>query len=175
MIHKPYPSDVSEDEWAFAALYLALLPETGAQRERALREVFNRRRYMVRNGISWRAMPNDLPQWRRSISNCALAESGLFRDAGHDLHVLLRVASERTAEPTAAILDSRPLRSGATAGLFGSANRWLQMIPVHFHDKIKPAGERQPAGLGVERGPEVSGPSALATHGVEGRSEPATL
>ncbi|ABE64749.1 hypothetical protein Nham_4103 (plasmid) [Nitrobacter hamburgensis X14] len=48
MIHKPYPSDVSEDEWVFAALYLALLPETGAQRERALREVFNRRRYMVR-------------------------------------------------------------------------------------------------------------------------------
>lgn len=97
-------------------------------------------------------MPNDLPQWRRSISNCALAESGLFRDAGHDLQVLLRVASERTAEPTAAILDSRTLRSGATAGLFGSGSRWLQMVPVHFHDKIKPAGERQPAGLGVERG-----------------------
>ena len=28
-----YPSDVSDDEWAFVAPYLALLPEQSAQRE----------------------------------------------------------------------------------------------------------------------------------------------
>lgn len=57
MIRKPYPSDVSDDEWAFVAPYLALLPETSGQREYALREVFNGLRYVVRNGIPWRAMP----------------------------------------------------------------------------------------------------------------------
>ena len=29
---KPYPSDVSDEEWALAAPYLTLLPETAAQR-----------------------------------------------------------------------------------------------------------------------------------------------
>lgn len=28
MIRKPYPSDVSNDEWALVAPYLTLLPET---------------------------------------------------------------------------------------------------------------------------------------------------
>lgn len=66
MIRKPCPSDVSDDEWAFVAPYLALLPETAGQREHALREVFNGLRYVVRNGIPWRAMPNDLPPWRKN-------------------------------------------------------------------------------------------------------------
>ncbi len=38
---KPYPSDVSDDEWAFVAPSLMLLPEDVGQREHALREVFN--------------------------------------------------------------------------------------------------------------------------------------
>ena len=32
-------------------------------RERGLRGVFDAPRYVVRNGIPWRAMPNDLPPW----------------------------------------------------------------------------------------------------------------
>ena len=31
-IRKPYPSDVSEDEWALVAPYLTLLPEEAGQR-----------------------------------------------------------------------------------------------------------------------------------------------
>ena len=42
---KPYPSDVSDDEWALVAPYLTLLPEDAGQREHALREVFNGLRY----------------------------------------------------------------------------------------------------------------------------------
>jgi hypothetical protein len=38
---KPYPSDVSDEEWAFVAPYLALLREDAPQREHDLREVFN--------------------------------------------------------------------------------------------------------------------------------------
>ncbi|ABC31272.1 Transposase and inactivated derivatives [Hahella chejuensis KCTC 2396] len=29
---KPYPTDVSDEEWAFVAPYLALMPESSAQR-----------------------------------------------------------------------------------------------------------------------------------------------
>ena len=38
---KAYPSDVSDEEWAFAKPYLSLLPEKSGQREHSLREVFN--------------------------------------------------------------------------------------------------------------------------------------
>ena len=38
---KPCPSDVSEEEWAFVAPYLALVREDAPQREHDLREVFN--------------------------------------------------------------------------------------------------------------------------------------
>ena len=34
-----------------------------AQREHSLRELFNALRYVIRYGIAWRAMPNDLPPW----------------------------------------------------------------------------------------------------------------
>ena len=58
---KPCPSDVSDEEWALVAPYRVILPETAGQREHPLREVFDGLRYVIKNGIPWRAMPNDLP------------------------------------------------------------------------------------------------------------------
>jgi len=55
----PYPTDVSDEEWAFVAPYLTLLPEDASQRRYALREVFNGVRYMVKTGAHWRMMPHD--------------------------------------------------------------------------------------------------------------------
>jgi len=54
---KPYPSDVSDAEWALVAPYLALLPEDAGQRRHDLREVFDGLRYIVRTGAPWRWMP----------------------------------------------------------------------------------------------------------------------
>ena len=63
MTRKPYPTDVSDDEWALVAPYLALLPEGAGQRRHDLREVFNGLRYVVKGGVTWRLVPNDLPPW----------------------------------------------------------------------------------------------------------------
>lgn len=38
---EPYPSDVSDKEWALVAPYLTLLPEDSGQRTDQLREVFS--------------------------------------------------------------------------------------------------------------------------------------
>jgi transposase len=38
---KQYPTDVTDEEWNFAAPYLALINEKAAQRQHDLREVFN--------------------------------------------------------------------------------------------------------------------------------------
>jgi|ERR1039458_8819787 hypothetical protein len=58
-----YPSDVSDEEWAFVAPYLTLCKPDAEQRGYPLRAVFNAVRYVVRGGIPWRMMPNDLPPW----------------------------------------------------------------------------------------------------------------
>ena len=61
MARKAYPTDVSDDEWAFMAPYLTLMTAEAPQRDHNLREVFNGRRWIVRAGAAWRLMPHDLP------------------------------------------------------------------------------------------------------------------
>jgi transposase len=83
MERKGYPSDVSDDEWAFVAPYtapptrrvvplsggwavgacLTLMSEAAPQREHNLREVFNALRWLVRAGAGSRFLPHDLPPW----------------------------------------------------------------------------------------------------------------
>ena len=117
MIRKPYPSDISDDEWTLVAPYLALLPENGGQREHLLREVFNGLRYVVKTGIPWRSMPHDLPPWAAVYQQAIRwLKAGSFASLAHDLRALLRLAAGRPAEPTAAVLDSRTLRSTPESG-----------------------------------------------------------
>jgi transposase len=40
-LRKPYPSDVSDEEWSLVAPYLTLMSETAPQRQHSLRELFN--------------------------------------------------------------------------------------------------------------------------------------
>jgi transposase len=125
---KPCPSDVSDDEWALVVPYLTLLREDAGQRDYLLREVFNGLRYVVKNGIPWRAMPHDLPPWPVVYQQAQRwLRAGCFEELVHDLRALLRLAAGRQAEPTAAVLDSRTLRStpesGARAGYDGAKRK----------------------------------------------------
>jgi transposase len=114
---KPYPSDVSDEEWAFVAPYLALVREDAPQRHYELREVFNGLRWIVRTGSAWRYMPHDLPPWEAVYQQTRRwIRAGVFEEMVHDLRVLLRLSEGRAQDPTAAILDSRTLRSTPESG-----------------------------------------------------------
>jgi len=117
MERKAYPSDVTDDEWAFAAPYLTLMSEDAPQRDHPLREVFNGLRYIVRSGASWRMMPNDLPPWYTVYQQTQRwIQAGVFEAMVHDLRMLLRLAKGRKEQPTAAIFDSRTLQSTPESG-----------------------------------------------------------
>jgi transposase len=58
---KGYPSDVSDDKWAFVAPYLTLQSEQALQRQYALREGYHGLRWLVRSGAQWRMLPHDVP------------------------------------------------------------------------------------------------------------------
>jgi transposase len=114
---KPYPSDVSDKEWAFVAPYLALVREDAPQREHDLREVLNGLRWVVRTGSPWRYMPHDLPPWEALYQQTRRwLSAGVFEEMIHDLRMLLRISEGRGPDPTAAILDSRTLRSTPESG-----------------------------------------------------------
>jgi transposase len=114
---KPYPSDVIDEEWSLVAPYLTLMTEDAPQRQHALRELFNGLRYLIRYGIAWRAMPNDLPPWFAVYQQSQRwLAAGVFEALAQDLRAVLRLASGRNAEPSAAIIDSRTLRSTPESG-----------------------------------------------------------
>src|SRR5215510_1456283 len=128
MSRKAYPSDVTDEEWAFVAPYLTLMSEEAPQREYGLREVFNGLRWLVRAGAPWRLMPNDLPPWTAVYQQTRRwLEAAVFETMVHDLRALLRLAQGRTVQPSATILDSRTMQStpesGARAGYDGAKRR----------------------------------------------------
>jgi transposase len=123
-----YPSDVSDEEWAFCAPYLTLMKEDAPQREHPLRELFNGLRWFVRAGCPWRMLPNDLPPWHAVQQQTQRwLRAGCFENIADDLRLLLRLSVGRTDAPSAAILDSRTLQStpesGGRAGYDGAKKR----------------------------------------------------
>lgn len=157
---KMYPSDVSDDEWAFVAPYLTLMDPNAPQREHPLREVFNGLRYIVRGGGSWRMMPNDLPPWAAVYQQAQRwYAAGSFEAMVDDLRAVLRVAKGRAAQPSAAILDARTLQStpesGERAGYDGHKKRRGSKVHLAIDTlghllalHVTPANEQERAQVG---------------------------
>ena len=132
---KPYPSDVSDDEWAFVAPYLTLMTPEAPQRRHDLREVFNALRWIVRAGAPWRYLPGDFPPWHAVYEQTQRwLAAGCFAAMVHDLRVLLRWLQDRADQPTGAIFDAATRQStpesGARAGYDGHKRR--QGSKVHL-------------------------------------------
>jgi transposase len=115
-----YPSDVSDEEWAFVAPYLALCREDAAQRDYPVRDVFNALRYIAKTGSQWRFLPNDLPPWAAVYQQMRRwMDAQCFEIMVEDLRILLREFAGRNGQPTAMILDSRTLQSTPESGTRG--------------------------------------------------------
>ena len=117
MARKPYPSDVTDDEWSFVLPYLALMREDAPQREHNLREVFNAMRWIIRAGSPWRYLPNDFPPWYTVYQQSQRwLTAGVFETMARDLRELLRMSEGRHKDPTAVVIDSRTLQSTPESG-----------------------------------------------------------
>jgi transposase len=92
------------------APYLTLVREDGPQRTHDIREVTGALRWIVRAGASWWMLPHDFPPWEAVFQQTRRwIAAGAFEAMVHDLRALLRLASTRTPDPSAVILDSRTL------------------------------------------------------------------
>jgi transposase len=161
MERQNYPSDVSDEEWAFVAPYLTLMKEDAPQREHSLREVFNGLRYVVRSGETWRMMPHDLPPWYTVYQQTQRwIAAGVFEALVDDLRLLLRVAAGHAEDPSAVIIDGRTLQSspesGARAGFDGHKRRKGSKIHMAVDTlglllalHVTPANEQERAQVGL--------------------------
>ena len=112
-----YPSDISDDEWAFVCPYLCLMRQAAPQREHPLRALFNGLRYLAHTGCPWRYLPHDLPPWSAVYQQGERwRDARVFERIVQDLNELQRMLLGRAATPTAVILDGRTLQSTPESG-----------------------------------------------------------
>lgn len=117
MSRKPYPTDVSDEEWSFAAPYLTLIDTSAPQRQHELREVFNALRWIVRAGAPWRMLPIHFPPWEAVYQQSRRwVDAGCFEAMVSDLRSVIRVAQGRQGQPSAVVLDGRTLQSSCESG-----------------------------------------------------------
>lgn len=139
---KPYPTDVSDEEWAFVSSYLALVREDAPQRRYDLREVCNAVRWIVHTGAPWRYLPGDFPPWpavyqqsRRWIA------AGVFAAMVHDLREMLRWTQGRKPQPSAVIIDSATRQSTPESGHRAGYDGYKRRKGSKVHAAVDTLGE----------------------------------
>ena len=83
----------------------------------SLREIMNAIFYVLRGGVAWRLLPNDLPP--RTTVYCWFAawrDTGLFESMNHLLVMADRERVGREASPSAAVIDSQSVKTPESGG-----------------------------------------------------------
>jgi transposase len=114
-----YPSDMTDAEWAVIEPVLPapawLAGRGGRPARHCRRDVVDGIRYLVKEGVTWRALPIDFPPWPSVYySVCTWQHSGATRQMHDELREHVRVAAGRRPEPSAAIIDSQSVRAAET-------------------------------------------------------------
>ncbi len=113
-----YPSDLTDEEWAFIEPLIPAAKPGGNKRTVDERNVVDGVMYILSTGCQWAALPKDLPP--RSMVNDYLRrwdEDGTLDRIQQALYVRCRELAERQASPTAAIIDSQSVKSAKKRGV----------------------------------------------------------
>jgi transposase len=113
-----YPSDLTDEEWAYVEPLIPPAKHGGHKRTVDVREVVNGLMYVLSTGCQWRAIPKDLPPRSTVHGYFDLWSWDGTLDRLHEaLYVKCREQASREASPTAAIIDSQSVKSAEKGDL----------------------------------------------------------
>src|SRR6516165_9737269 len=113
MKRKPYPSDLTDEQWAILEPMLPPAKPGGHPRSTNERELLNALFYYVREGCSLRALPHDFGIPWKTVYNYfrAWSADGTWQRLVDALRIRVRRAAGRDPEPQTGYIDSQSVKT----------------------------------------------------------------
>ncbi|MDQ3651986.1 MAG: IS5 family transposase [Acidobacteriota bacterium] len=120
MNRKPYPTDLSDEQWQLLKPMLPPPSLVGRKREVDLREIANALFYVKRAGCAWRLVPHEFPAWQTVYYYFRKwRDAEWFVKLNDKLRTEVRTTEGRDADPSAAIIDSQSVKTTEQGGAKG--------------------------------------------------------
>ena len=112
MKHKPYPTDLTDAQWAVLEPLVPPARPGGRPRKTDMRAALNAISYLTREGCTWRALPHDFPPWRTVYNYFErFNDDGTWQEVLNALRPQARVKAGRLPTPSAAAIDSQSVKT----------------------------------------------------------------
>ena len=114
---QPYPSDLTDEEWAILTPLITPGKQAGHPQVLELRRIVDAVFYLLRTGCQWRALPHEFPSWPSVFYHYAKwRHQDTWERINTSLRERYRITLGRKAQPTAAIIDSQSVRTTEAGG-----------------------------------------------------------
>jgi putative transposase len=116
-MRKPYPTDLTDDQWALLQPLIPPAKSGGAPRTADLREILNTLFYQARTGCQWDMLPHDLSPRSTAFDYLQRWEKdGTWQTLVDALRHGVRTQAGREAAPRVAYLDSQTVKTTEMGG-----------------------------------------------------------